>query len=448
MPNFAAMEHNEIFDFYLQRLGIKTLNEMQLKVLEEIKSNPQQVILSATGSGKTLAFLLPMIQALKPDEKYTQALILTPSRELALQIEEVFRKMQTGFKILACYGGHKREIEENSLVEAPAIIIGTTGRMADHIRRKNVDLSKLHFLVIDEYDKMLELGFAEEMKFILETIPADLPNKMLTSATAQYQFPDYLHMDNANTLNFLDENSIEPDVLRVHTILSPDKDKLETLFNFLCFANETTSIVFCNHRDAVERTSEFLSDKGIVNVFYHGGMEQRDREVALTKFRNGTAEVLVTTDLASRGLDIENIRNIVHYHIPLEEASFTHRNGRTARMGKTGNVYVLYSSDEKIPAYITDTATRFTLPEKNEVPAKPRWSTLFIDAGKKDKISKGDIAGFLMQKGHLKKEDVGLIEVKDFMAFAAIRKSKANNVLQDIKEEKLKGRKIKIAVAK
>ncbi len=441
------METNSNFDFYLQRLGIKNLNEMQQKVLEQINENPQQVIISATGSGKTLAFLLPLLQTLNSDLKQTQALILTPSRELALQIEEVFKKMQTGFKVLTCYGGHKREIEEKSLVEAPAVIIGTTGRIADHIRRGNVNFSKLDFLVVDEYDKMLELGFAEEMKFILEKLPV-VKNKILTSATIQTNFPEYLNMSKALTLNFLDENAIASDVLRIHTILSPDKDKLETLFNFLCFANDTSTIVFCNHREAVERTNEFIHDKGIISVFYHGGMEQRDREVALTKFRNGTSTVLITTDLASRGLDIENIRNIVHYHIPHDEASFTHRNGRTARQGKTGNVYVIYSSEENLPGWITDEATEFDLPAKLELPPKPKWSTLFIDAGKKDKISKGDIAGFLMQKGHLRQEDVGLIEVKDFMAFAAVRKSKASALLQDIKEEKLKGRKIKIAVAK
>lgn len=440
-------ELQDPFQHQLTRLGIKELNEMQIDVLKSTAVHKEHIILSATGSGKTLAFLLPLIALLDSDEKQLQALILVPSRELALQIESVVKQMQVGFKVLACYGGHKREIEENSLVEPPAIIIGTAGRMADHIRRNNLILDKCKFLVLDEFDKMMELGFVDEMQFIIKNL-GSVTHRMLTSATYSETIPDFVKMENPQFLNFLDTNALTEDVLRIHTILSPDKDKLQSLLEFICFANDTTTIVFANHRDAVERINEFLHEEGIVSVFYHGGMEQRDREVALTKFKNGTANVLVTTDLASRGLDIENIRHIVHYHIPSDAASFTHRNGRTARMGNTGNVYVLYSYDEKLPGYITETSVAMTLPQNYTLPDKPKWSTLFVDAGKKDKISKGDIMGFLSQKGNLKKEDIGLIEVKDFMAFAAVRKSKAGSVLEDIKDEKLKGKKIKIAVAK
>ena len=313
------------FAHYLGRLGISQLNSMQLDALASSENNNEHIILSATGSGKTLAFLLPIIQAIDVQLKTTQALILVPSRELALQIEEVLKQMQTGFKTLACYGGHKREIEENSLVEAPTVIIATAGRMADHIRRGNIKTEKISFLVLDEFDKMLELGFVEEMEYIIKALPP-IKKRTLTSATNNGSIPAFVAMENPVTLNYLTDTPLTAEVLRIHTVLSPDKDKLQTLLQFLCYANDTTSIIFCNHRDAVERTSEFLNEEGIVNVFYHGGMEQRDREVALCKFRNGTANILVTTDLASRGLDIANIRNIVHYHLPLEEASFTHRN--------------------------------------------------------------------------------------------------------------------------
>jgi len=432
---------------YLSKLNIKSLNEMQQAAIRTAEEKNDVILLSATGSGKTLAFLLPMLATLKEDIKLVQALILVPSRELALQIESVLKQMQTGYKVLSCYGGHKREIEENSLVEPPAIIIATAGRMADHIRRNNVDLKEIQYLILDEFDKSLELGFLEEMKFIIESLPA-VKKRMLTSATFAESIPDFVKMNEPEMLNFLPEEAVSADILRIKTVLSPDKDKLETLLQLICYANNTSTIVFCNHRDAVERVSNFLSDQGLVNVFYHGGMEQRDREVALTKFRNTSSNVLVTTDLASRGLDIADIRNIVHYHLPHEEASFTHRNGRTARMGTTGNVYVIYSEDEKMPTYLTENAEEFIIPDRLPIPEKPKWSTLFIDAGKKDKINKIDIVGFLSQKGMLKKDEIGLIEVKDFMAFAAVRKSKVGNVLELIKNEKLKGKKIKIAVAK
>ncbi len=438
---------NKNFEHYINRLGISSLNEIQRKVLSSVENNLQHVIIAPTGSGKTVAFLLPIIQLLDSGNKNIQAVILVPSRELALQIEDVARKMQTGFKILACYGGHKREIEENSLAEPPAIIIATAGRMADHIRRGNVNLTETKILVVDEYDKMLELGFLEEMQYILDRLKA-VERRMLTSATTVETLPEFVLMTSPVTLNFLTDNAIEPDVLRIHTVVSQLADKLEVLKSFLCFARDTSSIIFANHRDSVERISNYLKEEGIVNVFYHGGMEQRDREVSLTKFRNGTSNILVTTDLASRGLDIDNIRNIVHYHVPSDDASFTHRNGRTARKGNTGNVYVLYSKGEKLPAFIEDAASEFELPENAALPEKPKWSTLFINAGKKDKISKSDIVGFLSQKGNLKKEELGLIDVKDHIAFAAVRKSKMGETIENIKDEKLKGRAIKIAIAK
>jgi len=290
-------------------LNIKSLNPMQEKTAESIVENNQLILLSATGSGKTLAFLLPLLASLNTEEKLCQAMIMVPSRELALQIDAVLKQMQTGFKITCCYGGHKREIEENNLVQPPAIVIGTAGRMADHIRRGNIKLDKIQFLVLDEFDKMMELGFLEEMEFIIQSLPA-VKKRMLTSATFKEEIPAFVQMDNAITLNFLPEQPIQQDVLRIHTVLSNQKDKLDTLLELICFTGNTSTIVFCNHRDAVERVSNFLSEQGIVNVFYHGDMEQHDREVALCKFRNTSSDILVTTDLASRGLDIANIRKV------------------------------------------------------------------------------------------------------------------------------------------
>ncbi len=441
------MENMPEINTWLQKLKIESLNSMQLKAIESITQNDELILLSATGSGKTLAFLIPILESLNPDVKLCQALIMVPSRELALQIDAVLKQMQAGYKITCCYGGHKREIEENNLVQPPAIIIGTAGRMADHIRRNNIDLSQIKFLVLDEFDKILELGFLEEMEYIIKSLPA-VEKRMLTSATYTEVIPDFVKMTNPVTLNELPENGIAADILRINTLFSANKDKLDTLLQLICYTGNTSTIVFCNHRESVERASNFLSEQGIVNVFYHGGMEQQDREVALCKFRNSSSDILVTTDLASRGLDIANIRNIIHYHMPPDEAAFTHRNGRTARMNATGNVYVIYAEDETLPRYIKENSVAFKMPEKLSLPEKPKWSTLFISAGKKDKINKIDIVGFLSQKGNLKKDEIGLIEVKDFTAFAAVRKSKIDQVVKIIEEEKIKNKKVKMAVAK
>lgn len=441
------MTLDPVINNVLDKIRIKALNPMQLAAIEGINKSDEIILLSATGSGKTLAFLIPVIQALNPEVKLVQAMILVPSRELALQIEDVLKKLQTGFKITACYGGHKREIEENNLVQPPAIIIATPGRMADHIRRKNVDLSLINFLVLDEFDKSLELGFLEEMEFINNSLKA-VKKRMLTSATFAVEIPAFAKMQDAETLNFLGNGEAKSEALTIKTIQSPDNDKLETLLKLICYLKNTSTIIFCNHREAVERTSNYLSDKGVVNVFYHGGMEQHEREVALVKFRNTSSDILVTTDLASRGLDIANIRSIIHYHLPLTEDAFLHRNGRTARMDATGNVYIIIGPEEEIPVYVKDTVEDIKLTGAESLPEKPKWSTLFIAAGKKDKINKIDIVGFLSNKANLKKDEIGLIDVKDFSAFAAVRKSKIGHVVELIKNEKIKNKKVKIAIAK
>ncbi len=433
---------------WLHNAGIKELNDMQLSTIKAVAENDSLVVLSPTGTGKTLAFLIAILENTKPVNRQIKALVVVPSRELALQVESVAKKLQTGLKITACYGGHKREIEENTLLEAPAILIGTPGRLGDHLRRNNIDLSNLEFLVLDEFDKMMELGFTEGIEFIYENLPKSGFKQVVTSATnSSDKIPGFIANENAITLNFL-TNEIAADTLRIHTVNTPEKDKLPALIRLLYFTGNTSSIVFCNHRDAVERVADSLSHAGLVVEFYHGGMEQKEREIALFKFRNGTAEILVTTDLASRGLDITHIRSIIHYHLPLDEAAFTHRNGRTARMNTTGNVYLLIGPDEKKPAFLPESTSDFDIPTDVSLPEKPKWSTLFIDAGKKDKINKIDIVGFLSNKGELKKDDIGLIEVKDFFSFAAIRKSKVNSMLLKIRDQKMKNKKIKMALAK
>ena len=442
------MQNTLSIEKILAALKIGSLNEMQLASLKANEENDNVILLSSTGSGKTLGFLLPVINLLNKESKKVQALILVPSRELAIQIDDVFRKMATGYKVTVCYGGHKREIEENNLIQPPAVIIGTPGRVADHIRRNNFSLSEITTLVLDEFDKSLELGFLEEMSFIINSLPA-IKKRILTSATESVRIPDFIGLSAPARLNFLlpVEKPAE-DELVIRTVLSPEKDKSETLFRLICSIGNKSTIVFCNHRESVERTSTLLKDKGIVNVFYHGGMEQQERESAMAKFKNGTSNVLITTDLASRGLDIPDIKYIIHYHLPATEDVYTHRNGRTARMEAGGKAVLILSEEEKLPNYITGKVEKFELPGRLELPEKPKWSTLFIAAGKKDKVNKIDIVGFLSNKGQLKKEDIGLIEVKDFFSFVAVRKLKAGEALERIKNEKIKNKKVKIAVAK
>lgn len=431
----------------LANLNIEALNDMQLASIDANEQHNDVMLLSATGSGKTLAFLLPLLSRLDPESKDTQALVIVPSRELAMQIEKVFKQMGTGFKITCCYGGHKREIEENNLIQPPAVIVGTPGRLADHIRRENIKTGHIKTLVLDEFDKSLELGFTEEMSAIIEALPA-LEKRILTSATEAVEMPDFVGLSGVAELNFLEGADETVTGLAIKKVLSGNKDKLDALFNLICYLGNRSTIVFCNHRESVERTNQLLREKGIISEFYHGAMEQRDRDSALCKFRNGTSNILVTTDLAARGLDIPNIRYIIHYHLPLGEDVYTHRNGRTARMDASGTAILILSSEERLPAYITEEVEEIKLEGPYEIPEKPKWSTLYIPLGKKNKVNKIDIVGFLSNKAELKKEDIGLIEVKDFFSFVAVRKTKVNHALHLIKEERIKGKKVKVDVAK
>jgi superfamily II DNA/RNA helicase len=433
-------------DSILSKLKIQALNAMQLAAIEAIDQHNNVLLLSATGSGKTLAYLLPLVKMLDPAKTNTQAMIIVPSRELALQIESVFKSMGTELKVTCCYGGHLRETEENNLKQPPALLIGTPGRLADHIRRGNITVDTIETLVLDEFDKSLELGFHNEMSFIISSLKS-LTKKVLISATQGQEIPAFVGISELETLDFLLDKDVDTG-LAINTLQSDGKDKLETLFKLICMLGNRPMIIFCNHRESVERTSNWLKEKDIINVFYHGSMEQQERDAALCKFRNGTSNVLVTTDLAARGLDIANIRYIIHYQLPANEDIFTHRNGRTARMDASGTAILILSPEEKLPAYIDADVPKINLPDTITLPEKPVWSTLFIAAGKKDKVNKIDIVGFLTNKGRLKKDDIGLIEVKDFFSFVAVRKANVGQALQLIKDEKIKNKKVKIAVAK
>jgi ATP-independent RNA helicase DbpA len=435
----------EVIDKMLSHLRIDGLNELQSEALETAQQDSDLILLSDTGSGKTLAFLLSILAFMDEKIAGTQALVIVPSRELAIQIEQVFKIMGTGLKVTCCYGGHLRETEENNLIEAPPLIVGTPGRIADHIRRNSIHTDGIHTLVLDEFDKSLESGFQEEMAFIIGSLRS-LRKRILTSATAAVEIPEFVGLGTVQTLDFLSGEKTER--LTLQQVFSPENDKIDTLFRLICRIGDRSAVVFCNHRESVERTSALLKEKGIVNVFYHGALEQPERDSALAKFRNGSSNILVTTDLASRGLDVPNIRYIIHYHLPATEEVYTHRNGRTARMDASGTAILILSPEESLPAYIQEQPETIELPPTAILPAKPKWTTLFISAGKKDKVNKIDVVGFFTNKGQLKKEDIGLIEIKDFFSFVALRKSTVSHVLQLIKNEKLKNKKVKIDVAK
>ena len=432
----------------LDNLKIQELNPMQQESLEVSTEDKDVILLSPTGSGKTLAFLLPMLLNLKPDNGTVQSLILAPSRELALQINAVFQTMGTKYRICCCYGGHPISDEKKSnLGNKPAVIIGTPGRITDHLSKGNFDPTTIHTLIIDEFDKSLELGFHDEMAVIIEQLP-NLKKRFLLSATDAEEIPEFTGVNGAIKLDYLDPNQSHSSRLKLMKVTSPAKDKIETLYNLLCTLGNTSSIVFCNHRDAVDRVNKLLLDKKLETDKFHGGMEQPARERALYKFRNGSSHILVSTDLAARGLDIPEIEHVIHYHFPINEEAFTHRNGRTARWDATGTSYVILNTEEKIPEYIPNDIEEYDIPEVVSRPPKSKWVTLYIGKGKKDKLSRMDIAGFLYNKGKLTKEDVGSIDLKEHYAFLAVKRSKVKQLLHLIRGAKIKGMKTLIEEAR
>ena len=429
----------------LSNLGIARLNVMQVAANQTISSERNTLLLSPTGSGKTLAFLLPILQLLDEDVPKVQCLIVVPSRELALQTEQVWKKMGTKFKVNVCYGGHSMETELNNLSNPPAVLIGTPGRLTDHLERRSFETGSIKTLVLDEFDKSLQLGFHDEMSTIIGQLP-HLQKRVLLSATSDVEIPDFVGVESPVTLDYMEESP--NDALSLKLVLSPEKDKIASLFQLICSLHSEPALIFCNHREVTERVTGLLNKGGVHAKYYHGGMDQDDRERVLIQFRNGSLNYLVTTDLAARGLDIPEMNHVIHYHLPSKESEFVHRNGRTARMHATGTAYIIQFKDDELPDYIPNSIDILHVPTGNPLPDRPEYTTIYVSGGKKNKLNKIDIVGFFLQKGKLDTSDVGLIEVKDFISFVAVRSTVVKKLLTNIRSEKMKGKKYKIEIAR
>jgi len=440
------MSNTENTASILSGLGISHLNEMQEEAHTAILDHNEVFLLSPTGSGKTLAFLLPLVSILEKDTPGVQCMIVVPTRELALQIEQVWRKMSTGLKVTCCYGGHDMPTEIRSLSEAPALLIGTPGRLLDHIYRKTFVAKTIRTLILDEFDKSLEMGFQTEMADIMGNLPR-LNRKILVSATLGSKIPDFTNITSPITLDFIGKRR-QVKGLSIQLVEAGKLDKTETLVALLRHLGGDATMVFCNLRDTVESLNRRLRDEGMDSAGFHGKMEQEERERTLIRFRNGSVLYLVATDLAARGLDIPDMKHVIHFELPMKGDEFVHRNGRTARMEAEGTAYILHAPDEVLPGYVREGTPVLTLPGKKPAVAVSDWTTIYISGGKKNKLSKMDIVGFLMQKGKLDKQDLGLIEVKDNISFAAIKKQVVAGMLKAIANEKMKGKKYKIEIAR
>ena len=433
----------------LEKLHISELNDMQLDSINAIlETNNDVVILSPTGTGKTLAYLLPITQLIDASKDAVQAIVIVPGRELALQSDTVLKNMGSGLRSAGCYGGRPAMEEHKTLKQVkPHMVFGTPGRLNDHIDKGNISPYSINCLVIDEFDKCLEMGFHDEMARLIKKLPG-IRRRILVSATEAEQIPNFVHLNHAERINYLIDEEQVTDRVTLYEVRSSTKDKLETLTKLLRSLGDSSSIVFLNYRDGVERTADFLRRNGFSVSSFHGGMEQKMREDALYKFSNGSSNIFVSTDLASRGLDIPDIDNIIHYHLPIGEDGYIHRVGRTARWKAEGNAYFILGPEEYIPEFVEGDVEIKEIPEELPEPALPRMATIYIGKGKKDKLSKGDIVGYLCKKGGLESSEIGRIDVKDRYTYAAVIRRKVNQVLKLTQGEKIKGVKTIVEIVK
>lgn len=422
----------------LAKLNIHQLNPMQDEAITAIKTHTNTILLSPTGTGKTLAFSLPLLDSLDPESNEIQALILVPSRELAIQIEQVIRSMGSGYKVNAVYGGRPMSKDKIELKHVPAILIGTPGRISDHFSNDRFSKKKIKTIILDEFDKSLEVGFEYEMRGIINELPS-IGKRILTSATQGVEIPDFVRLDKPEIVNFLGTSVSK---LKVKTVISPAKNKLNTLLHLLNHIGNQQGIIFCNLKDSIQKVSSFLESKKINHGCFNGGMEQKDRERSLIKFRNGTNQILIATDLAARGIDIPEMNYIIHFQLPLSKEEFTHRNGRTARVSAKGTAYVLKWKEERLPEFIgTPPIEDISKQSKRK---SVFWETLFISGGRKDKISKGDIAGMFFKLGNITKDQLGIIELKQDCAFVAVPVFIADQLVETLNNTRLKKKKVRV----
>lgn len=440
------MNRKEITDNIREKLGIEKLNAMQRAMEKE--SSKHIVLLAPTGSGKTIGFALQLLRAVgKPCGK-VQGVVIAPSRELVIQTAEVIRRIAVGLKVSAIYGGHSVVEEKATLSVAPDIVVATPGRLLDHIQRGRIDVATARALVLDEYDKSLELGFRDEMSRIVRRMRS-LSLVVLTSATEPDELPDFVDLGGAAVIDFRGEAApaeTRGDV-RSMRVASDSPDKLSTLEALLHALQGRRVIVFVNYRDAAERVFSAMKGAGLPVGLYHGGLDQIDRDKAIVRFNNGTTPMLIATDLGSRGLDIDDVNAVVHYHLPSTPEAWTHRNGRTGRMGADGSIYVIEGPKENVPEFVTTDSDFVPEPPQGR-PAAATTTTLFFDAGKKDKISRGDIVGYLCQQGGLPAAAIGKIDLRDRFAYVAVPRECVKSLLEEIKDKKLKGKKVRVSIAK
>jgi len=424
----------------LLNLSGKQLSSMQLEVGATLRKGASLTLLAPTGSGKTLAFLIPLAEMLAARSE-DKAVVLCPTRELARQNLEVWRSLYSGISASCLHGGRPVAEEASALrTGTTRMIFATPGRLADHLKRKNLQEPQVRILVIDEFDKCLELNFQKEMQYIVRQL-RHVEQRVLVSATALHDLPDFIQTEGKKTfvqMDYLPTNEAHSARISQKVLRCSAAEKTTELLRLVSSLNGAPAIVFVTRREDVETLTEHLSQEQFAAVSYHGRLEQARRERNLFRFRAKCANILVTTDLAARGLDILQVRHVIHYHLPVIAEAYIHRTGRTARWTESGTTWLFLEGSEPLPDY-AEKASETSIGCASILPVPPVWKALYIGRGKKAKLSKGDIVGWLCKKGGAVPADIGSIEIMPTASYVALKADKIEQILQRCKGEKIKG---------
>jgi len=432
----------------LNNLGYLTPTPIQEKAIPLLQQNKDVIAQAKTGSGKTLAFALPLILKLDETEHFPQALIIAPTRELSEQIAGECRKLaqyKKDVKIITLYGGTSLTQQVASLEKGADIIVGTPGRLLDHFSRETIHLGQIKTLILDEADRMLDMGFADDILKLVSNLPKQRQS-LLFSATYPEKIDKLTKVILNNPIEIQIEGQTENIAIEEHAYAVKDLDK--ALITTLQHFQPSLAVVFCNTKAKTVEVSDMLDSKGFDVATLNGDLEQYERQEMLLQFANGSLPVLVATDLAARGLDIEAIDIVINYDIPMKAEDYTHRIGRTGRADKKGlaislcNEYGERKLSEVRPT-LNITSIENLRPNKNFY-LQGTVGTLCIDGGKKKKVRAGDILGTLCKDIGLENKQIGKIKITATHAYVAIDKTVIKKAFNGLKNGKIKGKKLRV----
>jgi ATP-dependent RNA helicase DeaD len=377
VTKFEEMDLNPQILKAVEEMGFEEMSPIQVKAIPVLLTGKDVVGQAQTGTGKTAAFGIPLLQKINPREKNLQALVLCPTRELAIQVAEEFRKLglfMHGVKILPVYGGQEISKQIRSLKSGVQVIIGTPGRVMDHMRRKTVKFDHINMVVLDEADEMLNMGFREDIETILKEVPEERQT-VLFSATMPAPILEIArtYQKNAEMIRMVKKELTVPKIEQFYYEVSP-KNKEEVLSRLIDMYNPKLSLVFCNTKKQVDELTQALQVRGYFAEGLHGDLKQQQRDRVMNSFRNGRTDILVATDVAARGIDVDDVEAVFNYDVPQDDEYYVHRIGRTGRAGREGRAFTLVVGKEvyklrDIMAYCKTKIKLQPIPSINDVTA-------------------------------------------------------------------------------